>query len=124
METPGSSADGLVDTQAPFLELENADHQMLEPRGPEFSLLAAVPAVSFQERLRTGTKSKRICARGDGGGSHDGERPQVNATASREGRVGCSVESVAACEAQLATAKVQTWQLVLPLMLEMQLVGL
>lgn len=34
METPGSSADGRGDTQAPFLELENADHQMLEPRGP------------------------------------------------------------------------------------------
>lgn len=34
METPGNSADGLGDTQAPFLELENADHQMLEPRGP------------------------------------------------------------------------------------------
>jgi hypothetical protein len=49
---------------------------------------------------------------GGGGGSHNGERPEVNATASCEGRVSCSVESVAAYEAQLATTKVQAWPLV------------
>lgn len=109
METPGNSADGLGDTQAPFLELENADHQMLEPRGPCWLVFLLSVCENVLEQ---GQRASGSAPGGGGGGSHDGESPQVNATASREGRVVCSGESVAACEAQLATAKVQTWQLV------------
>lgn len=63
METPGSSADGLGDTQlcvAPFLELENAENQA----NSSVDLLARVPSVCFQEQGHT--KSEQICARGAG----------------------------------------------------------
>jgi hypothetical protein len=65
METPGSSADDLGDTQpwvAPCWEWENAENQML--KGPGFFLLAGVPSRCFQG---TGTKSERICAWGGRG---------------------------------------------------------
>lgn len=63
METPGSSADGLGDTQlrvAPFLELKNAEHQMLEVQGSPCWLV--FPLSVFKNR-ESGTNSERIYAR-------------------------------------------------------------
>jgi hypothetical protein len=88
METPGSSADGLGDTQpcvAPFLELENAENQMLEVQGFPCWLVFLLSVFKNRDKERADLRP------GGGGGSHNGERPQVNATASRKGRVVCSV---------------------------------